>query len=128
MQAYETGFAKDGLRGGFALALQAALALKVDLKGVSSWSDLVRLYGPIEPTPQISEWPIVIEQKLNRQFKNPSLLTEALVRVFRYLLARATNVLLAESSLQAQRARFFQRLEWLGDSVHSSTSQRDSPN
>ncbi|KAI5479849.1 endoribonuclease Dicer [Pseudohyphozyma bogoriensis] len=98
-QAYETGFARGGITEGFALALQAAIALKVDLKGVSSWSDFAKLYGPIE-TRVIAERPIAIEEKLNRQFTHAHLLTEALTH---------------PSTLNA--AASFQRLEWLGDSL-----------
>lgn len=82
-QAYETGYSRAGLLGGFDLALEAAIALKVETPGINSWSDMSKLFGEVPSTAPLSERPILIEQKLNRRFTHAHLLTEALVSTLR---------------------------------------------
>lgn len=77
--AYETGIAKSGLRGGFDLALEATLTLKVEMKGIRQWDDFARVYGSITNTVPVSEFPTQLEEKLHRRFIHGYLLTEALV-------------------------------------------------
>ncbi|KAM0752756.1 hypothetical protein T439DRAFT_354244 [Meredithblackwellia eburnea MCA 4105] len=102
--AYQTGATAKGLQGGFENALQAAIALKVDLVGITTWSDFGKLFGPLESISAISDAPIIIEQKLNHKFKHAYLLTEALFGLETH-----------PSKLNASAS--FQRLEWLGDSI-----------
>lgn len=77
--AYETGIAKDGIRGGFDLALEATLTLKVEMKGIRRWDDFARVYGSITNTIPVAEVPTQLEEKLHRRFIHGYLLTEALV-------------------------------------------------
>ncbi|ORY81751.1 hypothetical protein BCR35DRAFT_303884 [Leucosporidium creatinivorum] len=98
--AYETGFNRSGLRDGFETALQAAIALHVEVTHVKSWDDFAKIYGEIPARATVAETPVLIEEKLAHRFVHGHLLTEALTH---------------PSKLNAVVS--FQRLEWLGDGI-----------
>lgn len=70
------------MRGGFDLALEACVVLKIDIQGIKCWDDMARAYGPILDQNQVADFPTHIEEKLHHRFKHAFLLTEALVGGF----------------------------------------------
>lgn len=77
--AYETGFNRSGLREGFETALQAAIALHVDVSHIKEWGDFAKICGEISGRATVAEMPVLIEEKLAHRFEHGHLLTEALV-------------------------------------------------
>jgi len=78
--AYETGFNRSGLRDAFETALQAAIALHVDVSHIKGWDQFARIYGEIPARAAVAEAPVLVEEKLAHRFVHGHLLTEALVR------------------------------------------------